>query len=62
MKKPTYEFGVEWIALNDEPGITNWAEMEGLISVLLLADLFDRSPGQVAADVVTYRIKHEVGK
>jgi hypothetical protein len=56
----TYAFGVRWIAVNDEPGVTDPDEMEGLISVMLLADLCGKDPAAVADDVCRYRVEHGV--
>jgi hypothetical protein len=50
-----YRFGVSWIGLNDEPETMNPEEIAGMISVLLLADLFGKEPEAVAKDVVRYR-------
>lgn len=61
-KRKGYRFGVEWIALNDDPGSSdaqNVEELRGLISVLLLADLFGKAPEDVARDVARYRARKE---
>lgn len=52
----SYRKGIEWIALNDEDASTDRSVIEGLISVLLLADLFDRSVEGVARDVLDARV------
>lgn len=54
-----YRFGVMWIGENDNPGDNHCStELAGYISVMLLADLFDCCPEQVAEDVVRYRLKN----
>lgn len=50
-----YRFGVEWIALNDEPSEMDPEEVAPLISVALLADLFGKTTAEVAEDVVQWR-------
>jgi hypothetical protein len=57
MKRASYRTAVQWIADNDEPTITDPAEMDGLISVLLVADLFEVESSKVAADVIALRKK-----
>ena len=44
MKARSYDFGVEWIAENDEPGSLDAEEVSGYISTLLLADLLGSIP------------------
>lgn len=60
-KRASYRFGVAWIAENDEPETLDADEIGGFISTLLLADLFGKEPGDVAADIVRYRNKHKGG-
>jgi len=52
----SYRKGIEWIALNDEDASTDLSVVSGLISVLLLADLFDRPVEGVARDVLDARV------
>ncbi len=52
-----YKFGVEWIALNDNPGDYNFDDIVTYISTALLADLFGKSTDKVAKDIIKYRIK-----
>lgn len=54
IKKISLDAGVAWIAENDD---TSGAphEVAGLISVLLLADLFGKSPASVAKRVIRYK-------
>lgn len=61
-KKPMYIKAVNWIAGNDEPGEMDWANMVDLVSVVLIADLFDVAPKDVALDIIAVRLgefKHE---
>jgi hypothetical protein len=64
MRRPNlYTKGVEWIAENDNAGDAESAEaIAGYVSTLLLADLFDEPPADVARDVVRYRAKHGLDK
>ena len=62
MKRASYRFGVEWIALNDEPGdvLPNANAHENArsyISTMLLADLFGVDPARVADDILRCRAK-----
>lgn len=56
-KRASYRHGVSWIALNDEPVEMDPQEIASLISVLLLADLFEVEPLKVAQDIVKIRIR-----
>lgn len=59
-KRASYREGVAWIALNDDPASSdalNAEELQGLISVALLADLFGKDQLEVAKAVVAYRKK-----
>jgi hypothetical protein len=56
--RASYRFGVEWIALNDDPADNGLENVTGLISVCLLADLFGKSAEAVAHDVRRYRAKN----
>ena len=55
MTRKGYWFGVNWIADNDDPELTHQPNVECMISVCLLADLFGKTPAQVAADVCKMR-------
>lgn len=57
MKRASYREGVKWIAENDEPLDRDPESIAGLISVLLLADLFGVEPERVAKDVLRARGK-----
>lgn len=46
---------IDWIAENDEAGEDRADEMEGLISVQLVADLFDKDPAEIARRVIKRR-------
>ncbi len=57
-KRRGYKFGVEWIAENDDPTVTNISSVAANISTLLLADLFGKEPVIVAMDIVSHREKY----
>ena len=57
MKPSLYKQAVTWIAANDEPTFMLPIEMADLISVCLVADLWNRTPGEVAIDVIIERKK-----
>jgi hypothetical protein len=60
--KQGYKFGVAWIATNDNAGSRDdTATVASYISTLLLADLFDKDPMTVAADIVKFREKQKIG-
>lgn len=59
-----FEQAVDWIALNDAPGDEDALKpgvISGTISVLLVADLFDKQPLAVAKEVVRMRRKFQKG-
>lgn len=56
-KRASYRYGVAWIAQNDEAGEDDLDVVAEMISVLLLADLFDKTPETVASDVLRRRQK-----
>lgn len=56
-KRASYRAGVDWIALNDETAELDVEVVQGMISVCLLADLFEKHQEDVAADVVRQRKK-----
>ena len=53
---------IAWIADNDETGELDIEVMETLISVLLVADLFGKTPTEIATRVVKVRKAWGVGK
>lgn len=56
--RPSYARAVDWIARNDEDVLMDESdieEMSGLISVVLVADLWGKDPGVVARDVIKMR-------
>lgn len=59
--RASYKYGVEWIAVNDEPDEIDQGTVSEMISIMLLADLFGKPYFQVAADVIKYRAKHAKG-
>jgi hypothetical protein len=54
-KRPSYRFGGKWIAENDEPEERDVSQVEQQVSVLLLADLFDKPPVDVAIAICRLR-------
>ncbi len=58
MKRRGYNFGVQWIvdndggAFSDDPAGPSVADVSGMISVALLADLFGKDAEDVARDVL----------
>lgn len=59
MKTVRYSQAVEWIALHDEAGTLDYSEIVGLVSVLMIADLFDKDNVKVAKDVLKVRLDNE---
>lgn len=56
----SYMKAVAWIANEDAPGDDDDVEiLSGYLTVCLVADLFDKEPGKVAADVHRYRVTHK---
>lgn len=55
MRHASYKYGVQWIALNDEPSDYSVDSISTYISVLLLADLFQVEPQKVARDILKLR-------
>lgn len=51
-------FGIEWIALNDEPDEIDARVIADQISVMLLADLFGKDPEDVADDIAQWRCRY----
>lgn len=62
MRRASYRAAVRWIAENDAPGDDlTVEEYAGLVSVCLVADLFDVDQERVAADVVRCRERETFG-
>lgn len=55
MRRASYRTAVLWVARNDEPGETDAQLFVPLLSVQLIADLFEVQPSRVARDVVRVR-------
>lgn len=56
-----YPAAVAWIACNDDDGVSHAVNVDvvsEMVTVCLVADLAGKSPVDVAADVVKYRLKH----
>lgn len=62
MTRASYTKGIEWIALNDEPGDMDPGSAGEYISSSLLADLFGVPQEKVGEDVVAYRLRDLGGK
>lgn len=63
-KRASYRFGVAWVALNDSAGDPDALDpdvVSNLVSVALLADLFDVDQTRVGRDVVSYRARNKIG-
>ena len=54
-----YMDAIRWIANNDEPECTDVDVVAGMISVQLIADVWDKGTATVAADVVQVRAAGE---
>lgn|GEM_PF-5917203 len=62
MKKPSYKHAISFIALNDAPADrSDFDELLGYISVVLVSEIFDVTPEKVANDVLSYRNKNRQG-
>lgn len=62
MKRASYREAVAWIANNDGNGDDarlSVDEVKGLVSLLLIADIFDVPSVKVAMDVVSFRAKQD---
>jgi hypothetical protein len=51
----SYKSAVSWIAYNDEPGEPDPEVLAGLVSVCLVADLWQKTPEEVAQAVLKVR-------
>lgn len=50
-----YRFAVSWIGNNDEPEDLDVENVSGYISTILVADIFEKDPLEVAEKIVKYR-------
>lgn len=48
-----YRLAVRWIAANDDNEWLREAELHQSITASLVADIFDKTPGQVRADLIS---------
>lgn len=55
MARASYKRAIEWIAVNDETACTDVEELSALVSVVMVADLWERDPVDVAKDVLRSR-------
>lgn len=65
MKRASYREAVAWIALNDGNGDVDRLDARdivGMISIALIADIFDVPQIKVATDVVLYRANVDQNK
>lgn len=60
--RTTYWQAVRWIAGNDEPAQLNWYDIKDMLTVVMVADLFQTNAEDVAKDVVTVRLNMDGGK
>ena len=58
MPRPNYRRTIEWIALNDEPTLTDMDEVAVIISVQLVADIWVYDAMRVARDVINFRRRY----
>lgn len=54
---PSYRKAIQWIANNDEPITIDLEIMSEQLTVVLVADLFNKAPEKVAQDVINRRIE-----
>jgi len=59
MRAHGYRFAVEWIVYNYEPNDLDLREIEHYDVTLLVADLFEKTPREVAEDVAWRRKEFE---
>ena len=55
MRTDRYKKAVAWIAENDEPHEMDFQTVVDMIPVLLIADVFDKTPEKVANDILKIR-------
>ena len=58
MKRPSYREAITWIALNDGAGDDDAYDADvvsGLVTAVMLADIFDVPSDRVGRDIVRYR-------
>jgi hypothetical protein len=58
--RASYRKAIEWIAMNDEPDSDDRDFVAGMISTMLVADLFGKTPETVAQAVIRYRKRNGV--
>ena len=57
--RASYRYGVRWIAENDEPEEMDAIFISEFISTSLLADLFGKTPMEVAKAVVRFKRRNQ---
>ncbi len=55
------KFAIEWIAINDETAELDVDVMEAVATVMLVADIYNKEPMEIAKRVVEFR-KKEIKK
>jgi hypothetical protein len=55
---PTYFNAVAWVALNDDTECMDAEQIQEQISAVLVADLFEKEPAEVAQDIIRLRKAH----
>ena len=58
MKRASYREAITWIAVNDEPRWSDVDEIAGMISVTLIASIFQVEQNKIAQDILRYRVKN----
>jgi hypothetical protein len=58
MKRASYRDAIAWIANNDEPRWSDVEEIAGMISVTLIASIFQVEQNKIAQDILQHRIKN----
>ena len=58
--RASYKAGVEGSAWNDEPTDLDEENIQGQMTIVFLADLFNKEPHNVARDVVAFRKKNNI--
>ena len=54
-KSKKYLKGIEWIAFNDEPEEFDLEIISSMLTVVLLSEVFNISPEDIAQDILKYR-------
>jgi hypothetical protein len=60
MKRPSYKAAVEWIAVNDEPTWSDFNDVNSMLTVCCVADMFEVATERVTKDVLKVRERETV--